>query len=411
MAVLRPRASSASPRKLALRIGLAVGVLALGTCAIGFSLAENLRRHSPGAALALAPYNSSILASHAAAMSIPNDPSLDTGRAELLARRALLRDPTNDSAAATLGMTSIMRGDEKKARSFFEYSQKMSRRNYQVQLWAIEDAVARNDIAGAIHHYDIALRTSRLAPQMLMPVLASAINNPEIRRELTRVLISQPAWGSTFVRQVASQGPDFEAAAKLLAMLRQRGYPFPPGAHASLINGLISENRFERAWAYYESIFPGAARTGSRDPHFDAISPVPSAFDWNMGQDDALYTAVQSNRSGSVFVFDIASGSKGLLLRQLQMLLPGRYRISGSSLGNFQSNNDGPYFTLKCLNDTELGRVVIAGGDQMTRFTGDFTVPKDCPVQWLELIARPIDDALGRQSGELDYALLRKVGN
>jgi hypothetical protein len=343
-------------------------------------------------------------------MAIPNDPSLDMGRAELFAKRALLRDPTNDSAAATLGMIFAMHGDEQKGRKFFAYSQKMSRRNYQVQLWAIEDAVARNDIAGAVHHYDIALRTSRLAPQMLMPVLASAIDDPDIRRELARVLIRQPAWGPTFVRQVASQGPDFEAAAKLLAMLDQRGYSFPPGAHASLINGLISENRFERAWTYYASISPGAARMGSRDPHFEAISPVPSAFDWNTGQDDAVYTAVQSSRGGSVFVFDIASGTGGLLLRQLQMLLPGRYRISGRSLGNFQSNNDRPYFSLKCLNDAELGRVEIAGGDQMTRFAGDFTIPKDCPVQWLELIARPVD-ALGRQSGELDYALLRKIRN
>ncbi|MDT9096849.1 hypothetical protein RSW32_26335, partial [Escherichia coli] len=74
-----------------------------------------------------------------------------------------------------------LHGDVGAARRLFAYGQRLSRRDNSTQLWAIEDAVARNDIPDVLRHYDVALRTSPNLADILYPVLASASADPAIR--------------------------------------------------------------------------------------------------------------------------------------------------------------------------------------------------------------------------------------
>lgn len=90
---------------------------------------------------------------------------LETARrreADRLARLALRQDPTAVAALATLGLNAQIRGDTNSARRYFAYSDKLSRRSLTTRLWAIEDAVARDDIPAALRNYDVALRTSAI---------------------------------------------------------------------------------------------------------------------------------------------------------------------------------------------------------------------------------------------------------
>src|SRR3546814_17422634 len=78
-----------------------------------------------------------------------------------------------------------MHGDRAGGERLLAYSQTLSRRDLRTQLMAIELAVARDDIPSALRHYDIALRTKKNAPDLLFPVLTSALTNPTIRTEQT----------------------------------------------------------------------------------------------------------------------------------------------------------------------------------------------------------------------------------
>src|SRR3546814_1290750 len=73
---------------------------------------------------------------------------------------------------------AFARGDQAKGERLLAYSQKLSRRDLRTQLMAIELAVAQGDISGALRHYDIALRTKKNAPELLFPVLTSALPDP-----------------------------------------------------------------------------------------------------------------------------------------------------------------------------------------------------------------------------------------
>src|SRR3546814_9998889 len=73
---------------------------------------------------------------------------------------------------------------------------------------AIELAVARDDIPSALRHYDIALRTKKNAPDLLFPVLTSALTNPTIRTELVKTLGGRPKWSNDFISHAARSDAD-----------------------------------------------------------------------------------------------------------------------------------------------------------------------------------------------------------
>lgn len=118
-----------------------------------------------------------------------------------------------------------------------------SRRNLQTQLWAIEDAVGREDIAGALRHYDVALRTKAQSRAILYPVLASAIRDAQVRAELVRTLVSRPLWADDFLGYAAKNGENAQATAALLTALHQRNVPIPEPVNAALIGSMVARGQ------------------------------------------------------------------------------------------------------------------------------------------------------------------------
>src|SRR3546814_3599342 len=86
---------------------------------------------------------------------------------------------------------------------------------------AIELAVAQGDISGALRHYDIALRTKKNAPELLFPVLTSALPDPAIRTELVKTLGGQPKWAAGFIHHAArSEVRSEEHTSELQSLMR-----------------------------------------------------------------------------------------------------------------------------------------------------------------------------------------------
>jgi hypothetical protein len=301
-----------------------------------------------------------------------------------------------------------LRGNLLGARRTFAYGQRLSRRDLRAQLWAIEDAVSRNDIPGALRQYDAALRTSRTAPDMLFPVLASAITDAPIRATLARTLRDRPSWGDSFVFFAAARGPDPRATAEFYRRLRQAGVAVTPGAQAVLLQRLVANGEWSEAWEYYTATHPGADRRVSRDPNFSAPGP-PSPFDWTLGDDAGITTSIQSGDKGGIFDFAAPPGIGGVLLKQTQMLPPGEYRIVGRSAGVEQPESSRPYWVLNCLNGRELGRVPLPNSTQANGlFSGRFRVPAGCSAQILWLVARP-SAATGGVSGQIQQVRLHPI--
>lgn len=404
----RHRSVRRSPREWIIRSGLAGLAAVLGYFSVSFSLAQSVMALQPALAHQLASYDGRITARLASSL-IDGEPShAERARADQFARVALRREPTAVIAVSTLGINAEARGDKEAAQRLFAYAFALSRRDPKTQLWQIEDAAARGDVPGALHHYDIALRTRPELAALLYPILTAANADPVIRSALAKTLAGEPRWDVSFINYASRNASDPGLAAQILVDLQRARVTVPAGAQTAVVDALAGASRFDDAWRYYVTIRRGVVRQRSRDPRFTANLETPSVFDWVPVNDGGI---AASARDGA-FDFSVPASVGGVLLRQVQLLSPGTYRISGRSSGIADEAPARPYWTLQCRADRrELGRVVLPNSAQADgRFVGTFSLPVGgCPVQILALVA-PATAAIGGLTARIEQAALVPAG-
>ena len=406
----RKAAPGRSVRNWAGRLGLASLALVLGTMSVAGSFAQVLKSADPVRAAALAPDDGQILAARALQEFTMAPSDDDKGPVAGLARHALLADPTAVDALTVLGMQAQLRNETDHARNVFEYSLALSRRELRAQIWAIEEAVNRGDIAGALRSYDIALRTSKKAPGLLLPNLVAALAEPKVRAALLPILSTGPVWSDSVLQQVATSGIDPKSGVIFFREASAAGIAVTDDLRAGLVNGLIAQGAFEQAWQYYAQFRSGAVRNRSRDPDFGLNPDVRSMFDWTPSTQPGVSVAILQDGEGGLLDFSLPPGTGGALVQQTQMLPAGAYKLQGRSRTIEVPDRSRPYWVLLCRDGRELGRVEVANSNRANgRFEGRLTVPSDCAVQTLSLIART-SDAITGVSGQIDQASLTPIG-
>lgn len=390
-----------------LRIGLALAGTCIGWVSISANLAQVVAKFDLALAHRLAPGNGRITALAASALAGPEASAGDRQRADRLARKALQQDPTAVRAVSTLGLDTQIRGDTDGAGRLFAYVQALSRRDLQSQVWAIENFVRHGDIDGALRHYDIALRTTPQGSGALFPVLGAAISNPAIRAALIQTLAGKPMWAESFITYVAGTGPDPRSTIRFFLGLRRAGVAVADSSSAAVIERLIAMGFINDAWMFYAATHSGTDRRSSRDPGFIGDAETPTVFDWIAINGNGISSSLQRG----LFEFAAPASIGGHLLRQVQMLPPGDYHLTGRSGGIDQAEGARPYWVLICQGGAEIGRVVLPESARADgRFTGLLRVPKACPVQTLELVARP-SDAVAGVSGRIEQVQLSPLEN
>lgn len=404
------RSSPRSRRESAIRAGCAAILLWAGYVSITRTYAFAILKADPERAFALSPRDGrigGILAEQQAVRKIQTGLRTDVTAS---ARTALAREPLAVPALTALALGIGQQGDVSRTRQLFVHSDVLSRRELSARLWLIEDSVTRGDVSKALYHYDIALRTSRGAPEFLFPVLSAAIGDATIATALTATLASRPAWGDAFVYQLGNAGPNPDARAAFLRRLSASGYPVPEAARVGVIYALIAKGAHDDAWAFYATLRRGVSQGRSRDPDFTAQLQTPTAFDWTPAVNDAgISASIQHTNTGGLFEFSAPVTVSGVVLQQAQMLRPGRYRLEGVSSGIDQVREERPYWQLACSNGNDAGRIELPNSTTNGgRFAGEFTVRAGCAFQTLRLMVRP-SSTIGGVSGELRRVLLSPV--
>lgn len=377
---------------------LALAAMAFGYVSLASTIAYMNRASASKSAHRLAPWDGRVTAALASRRSGIDGDAVDLPRAGRLARQALRQDPTAIGAVTALGLVNEQSRRAAAAARLFEYSNSLSRRDLPTQLWKIETAVSRGDVAGALHQYDIALRTSRHAPDLLFPVLVSAVADPTIRMALVRTFRGQPAWGPLFVEYAASNGPDPHVTSLLFQDFQRGGIRIAPVAQTVLIDTLASRGAFDDAWLYYRAVRPNSDRRRSRDPRFNAELAMPTVFDWRIVDDSAINASIQRGDDGGLVDFSAPSGVGGKVVQQLQLLPVGRYRLSGRAANLAALGSDSPYWVATCQDGRELGRIDVPRAGE---FSGLIDVPTGCTAQTLMLVLRP-SDASGGTTGQVE---------
>lgn len=299
---------------------------------------------------------------------VPNQATL--ARATTFARAALTHDPSSALAYAVLGLAADARHDAS-ARPLLLTSERLSRRLLLPQLWLVEDAVGRDDVKGALRHFDIALRTSREAPAILYPVLLTAAGDPGITASLAALLRSGPSWRDSFLVELTTHGDPMVAWQLIRAGV---GTSIPTEVTKTLISRLIEGGHPEQAFA-----LAGGSRNGETSLDLARPSGHVAPFFWNLAAADSVDAVRQPDGSVEAAV---RSAAPQAAISRLAALQPGAYTMAGGASYPDGSVQGKARWTLTCLDGRLLAELPLSAGNADAR---PVNVPAACRFQWLRL--------------------------
>lgn len=373
---------------------LAIGTLAALWITMGVTLTLTLGNVRPDIALAVWPWGAASRAREASAVTQETSSSAaQRTAAGINAGRALRREPGNVIALRSLGVIAALRGYDTTAR-YFRLAERFSRRDLVVQMALIEAEVVRNDVDGALAHYDRALRTGYRAYDLLFPVLVAASHDQAVARPLGNRLAARPAWWNAFVERSIQDAAPNPSLAWLVRQVRLR--TDRPDERAFLIAAmqrLIKQGDIAGALNLYrDARGPAMARQLVRDGGFERDDQLPP-FEWQL-TDTTDLAAVRQPIDGSMRLELVANGDAvGTLAQQLLTLTPGLYRTR-LSLGDVQPGN----FSLQisCVGKAGsrlLDQTIDGPANRGGLLTAQVTVPAAaCPAQWLAIVANGQSD-------------------
>lgn len=376
--------------------GIVVGGAVLMWVSVGVTLTMVVGRTNPDLALRWWPWGAVPKATEAAKLVMDQGVSPSgLARAERLSREAILREPISVEAWRALAMVKAHQGKTGEADRLFAHAETLSRRDLPTELWQIEAAVRRGDIPGALTHYDRALRTSRAAPDLLLPALVAAADDPEIARPLSQFLARRPNWWVQFMLRAIKDGKnaqvldDFGHSLKLT--LRD---PQDADIANRIIDRMVGDRYYADALAYYGELTGDRKAAGAlvRDGEFNR-DPAVLPFDWWFANDPDLAASREVFGQGDIRLnVHAGSGKGGEVARQLLVLSPSRYEIAGrAGAGGEQFAGQSPSLVIRCLGGASLltRELPVAGGSGM-KFGFSFVVPETgCAAQWLSVTTEP----------------------
>ncbi len=370
-----------------LLVAVMCALLIWGAIVIGIS--GIARSSNPELALRVSPTDSRAMTYLADRLLIKDPTSLRRERPLELARAALLNDPTNVSALRILGFSA----PKQDQRAIFDLSNRLSRRDLATQLWLIDYHVGREDAPSALAHYDAALRTSTVAPQLLFPVLAKASGDVTLAPQIGDVLAKRPPWANAFLTDLLFSSPSADTLLTIFQHVVRDGGKVQPSQTDGLMARMVRDYRFDLLRdAYF--VAGGSDRSIGmhiRNGDFSG-EPLLLPFDWLFASDGTIYAGrFKSDSDASDFRLGVqaSEGNGGEAARQLFMLPAGRYWLESTSGSVKPSQNANLSWHVTCA--TKTGAKLLDIGLPPSPDTGRanvsaFSVPtSNCSAQWLSL--------------------------
>lgn len=369
------------------------GAALFGALSITSSIASVTGKRAPAIAFRFAPYSASARVGVAERLVNPRMSNADRTRAEALAIGALQRTPLSPSGARVLAFISDIERDTARSRARIQVAAALSKRDFPTRLWLIEEAVRRNDAAGALEQYDLALRTSRTARRALYPVLATALSDNSYVAPISRLFSSRPEWLGEFSVVTLQQGGATANLARALERVPNLNNFGVANLEQMVVTQLVNESRFAAAQRF------AIARSGGQSspslvvaPDF-AVRAIASPFSWDLVSQTGL--GAERGTIGIEIYANVAES--GPVASQLLTLAPGEYALRSVGTARATDPDGGAQWTISCARpEGALLAQLDLPRQKMGAVGMRFRVPaKGCDGQWLRLTVVPTDSPRG----------------
>lgn len=391
-----------SPIRRALDIAIILVGLFLAWGAFVNALSNIAKDVAPATVLGIAPDDAGARSAEASLLLDRLDEPGVRARIADLVQGSLAYDIVNPRAIRILGFVADADGQVDRARRLNTRAQALSRREAGAQLWFIEDAVRRGDVAGALDHYDIALTTSGDSRPLLFPILAKALADPAVRVPFGDLYRRSAEWVPSFLVYAMGEGHNPQAVADVVLSFPPRvAAPDQSEFDARLMQALADQNDFQRARALVART-RGFAPVTLETAQFSggAIDARYGPFAWRL-LSGADFGAQWGDASGGTRTLQLQAGPgiAAVAARKLIVPRPGGYhfaaRLAGDEGASAGANGDGVGFSLECLASS--GSTIVWRDPPRRDAVRDvnFAVPQNCAAAYLNIDSRGGDGRSG----------------
>jgi hypothetical protein len=211
----------------------------------------------------------------------------------------------------------------------------------------------------------------------MAPYIAAYARDPSTWPQLRQILASNSDLESAALLALAGDASNADAA---MALADEAHRTSTIAWVPAMLSTLVQSGQYEKAhaiWSKVSHVHIGPGQT-IYDPAFaDASAPPP--FNWEL-MSSAVGLA-ERQPGGKLHVIFYGQ-QDGLLARQLLLLAPGSYRLSMVAAGDL-GRSKALTWSIRCDRaQTPFSAVSL---DVVAKKPWTFTVPGDCPAQWLEL--------------------------
>jgi hypothetical protein len=265
-------------------------------------------------------------------------------------------------------------------------------------LWLVQQAAVGSDLTMAIGHIDILLRTRPSSETVLFPILVSGLPDPQFRSLLRQYMNKPPPWLANFLSFAITNTTDLPPLVRLFE--ESRGFPnsdVAAGQARQLMGRLHDAGQFAALRRIY-LLMPNADAFRLRDARFDK-SDINEDFGiagWQAFDvaDAGAHIVVEGEHSDLQMQVYVNPSITRQVASKLLYLEPARYTVT-TTISEADAGVGGRMsWQLRCPTREAGGRPWtgrIAGNTSRLLFT----VPADCPVQFLDLIASGGDGQTG----------------
>lgn len=356
--------------------------------------ASALGRGDARTALALRPHS-------AEALSLASEQALarnDYPAAERLARSALVLVPRDVRALRVMGIAVSLQGNNRLGSELLLRSGILSWRDVATQVWLIRAAMDQQNYATAAQRLDAMLRSGQLNGDMLQLAHAFAMS-PEGRAALIERLVEAPPWRNAFFSSMETLPRESEAGHILLiAELRAREGPLPRSELVGFVRRLVDQGDAKVARQVWygtltadgrnmvSGVFDGEFRI---DPTVDTDQPR-YVFEWDLESGGGALASIGTPPMllGETALNIRAGDTDQRVAGQTIVLDPGIHRLSYATAGGDASAIS---WRASCVgHNRNLPMTPVTARTVAEWRTAElsFEVPKDCPAQRLEIVAR-----------------------
>lgn len=329
-------------------------------------------------------------------------------QAAALSRDAFARSPFDVRALRVVGLTEAAAGRENVADDILTLAGNWSLRDDPAHAWLVEHRLKQGDYASAFAHADTLVRRREdIRPQVFrLFTTAATLDTQRALPQVAVLMSARPPWRQAYLESLYGDVEGLQVAINLAILLQRGRAPLTNTELHQLYIQLLEKGQIEALRVVRTRLNrPSTANLVTNGGFGDASPPQP--FQWRLAQAVGVVAEIVPDDirpADPALRVDYDGYSPSLIAEQLIFLTPGRYRLSAESRIEEGDAAKRLALTITCApGDLQvLSAPAAAPGAQVwTPFSTTFSIPANCPTQWLRLDTRA-GDTRSRTAAWLD---------